>query len=192
MKSWWGTHTLRTLTPEGWFDTAHGTVPCLWMPPPAAMPVVLEQFAKARHKRPEVAHVFVVPRLMTGHWRKELSKDADVLFTVRVGTSFWSTSQCEPLIVAIALPFVTRRVSPESWRGPWVVRGSCFASELHQDVARTIGPGWKGCSDQPDELSALLPPTQYLVLLLPLARVSSNLSHPLGSRRSGQWLGFDC
>lgn len=150
VKSWWGTHTLRTLTPEGWFDTAHGTVPCLWMPPPAAMPVVLEQFAKARHKRPEVAHVFVVPRLMTGHWRKELSKDADVLFTVRVGTSFWSTSQCEPLIVAIALPFVTRRVSPESWRGPWVVRGSCFASELHQDIARTIGPGWKGGSDQPD------------------------------------------
>ena len=152
VKTWWGPFTLRTLTPEGWFEAAHGSAPCLWMPPPAAMAVALEQFAKARHKRPEVPHVFVVPRLMTGHWRKELSKDADVLFTVRVGVSFWSSSQCEPLIVAIALPFVTRRVSPESWRGPWVVRGSCLASELHQDLARVVGPPRKGSSDQPDDL----------------------------------------
>jgi len=90
---------LRTLTLEGWFEAAHGTVPCLWTPPPAAMAAALEQFAKARHKRPKVAHVFVVPRLMTGIG----------------GRSCPRTPVFYLLTMCIALPFVTRRVSPEPW-----------------------------------------------------------------------------
>ena len=42
----------------------------------------MEVFNKDRIAHPWNPHVFVVPRLMTHLWQKNLGKDADVLFTV--------------------------------------------------------------------------------------------------------------
>ncbi len=59
-------------------------------------------------------------RLMTHMWRKNLGKDADVLFTVPVGVPFWTSGQFEPLIVAIVFP-----LSPvPRYTGPWLVKGT--------------------------------------------------------------------
>jgi hypothetical protein len=55
-----------TLSPEGWFTTGHEYGNHVWVPPPAACDVVVEQLGKARLKRPEFAYLIVVPRLMTG------------------------------------------------------------------------------------------------------------------------------
>jgi hypothetical protein len=55
-----------TLSSEGWFTTGHEYGNHVWVPPPAAYDVVVEQLGKARLKRPESAHLIVVPRLMTG------------------------------------------------------------------------------------------------------------------------------
>jgi len=46
----------------------------LWMMPPAAMEVVLELLSEDRLAHPRWPHVFVVPRLMTHLWRKDLMK----------------------------------------------------------------------------------------------------------------------
>ena len=84
------------------------------------MLVALEHFFLERHKCLNVAHMFVVPCLMTHLWRKQLDKDTDMMFEVLVGIPHWSLSQYEPLIVAVVLHIGH---SNRYW-SPWVVRGT--------------------------------------------------------------------
>eukprot|EP00980_Cylindrotheca_fusiformis_P023557 scaffold10595_cov116-Cylindrotheca_fusiformis.AAC.1 len=108
VRSWWGTDLgeLETLTPEGWFDNSQRAEgPFLWLPPPAAADVVAEMLGEAKIKRPQGTHVVVVPRLMTGRWRRALLKETDFSFVVRPGTNlgacpelpFWKdwSANCE-------------------------------------------------------------------------------------------------
>ena len=81
---------------------------------------------------PHIPHIFVLPCLMTHLWRKELGKDADVLFTVACGTPFWPEKMHEPLIVAIVLPLTH---VPEC-RGPWGVRETPEATSLEEQLVR--------------------------------------------------------
>jgi hypothetical protein len=69
-----------TLTPEGWFTEGHGYGNYIWAPPPAAADVVVEQLGKAGMKRSETMHIIVVPRLMTGRWRRHLGRGNDGYF----------------------------------------------------------------------------------------------------------------
>jgi hypothetical protein len=55
----------QVLDPSGWFSTAHSQGNSIWIPPPVAADVVMEQLSNARHKRPEAMHIVVLPRLMT-------------------------------------------------------------------------------------------------------------------------------
>ena len=75
---------------------------------------------------PRIPHVFLIPRLMTHLWRKQLGKDADLMFAVRAGTFFWGAAMHEPLYVLIVLP-ITHVVG---YRGPWTLRGSAAATQL--------------------------------------------------------------
>ena len=77
---------------NNWFELQRVSGPWLWMPPPATTETVLEVFNEDRIAHPWNPHVFVVPRLMTHLWRKNLSKDADVLFEVQVEDHFWGRS----------------------------------------------------------------------------------------------------
>lgn len=142
VRSWWGPCPKHQLIPEGWFMQAHGEQAYLWIPPPAAMSVVLEQFTEAKHKRPHVFHMFVVPHLMMGDWRKDLSKDVDGMFTVREGTSFWKTNQCEPLIVAISCPLIHRYRRDEQlrWKGPWILQESELAVRVEKALDAVFDP----------------------------------------------------
>jgi hypothetical protein len=65
------------LKPSGWFDDAHSVGNFVWNVPPAAVEVVVEQLGFARLKRPEAMHMIVVPRLMTGRWRRHLTRGTD-------------------------------------------------------------------------------------------------------------------
>jgi hypothetical protein len=98
-------HTLHSLTPVEWFTVGQGYwggsanpdgiwtpdsssaqhLVRLWLPPPAAADVAVEQLSFSRHKRPDLIHVFICPHLMTQHWRKRLYKISDVLFNIPVG-----------------------------------------------------------------------------------------------------------
>ena len=98
------------------------------------MTTVMEMFFEDRLAHPFVPHVFVVPRLMTHQWRKALSKDADLLFTVPCGFAFWSKDMHEPLIVAVVLPcsFV------DGYHGPWVAQGTAPFEALENFLRRGL------------------------------------------------------
>jgi hypothetical protein len=66
------------LEPEGWFTTGHNFGNFVWSPPPAAADVAVEQLGKARHKRPECLHIVLVPRLMTGYWRRAMIRECGI------------------------------------------------------------------------------------------------------------------
>ena len=91
---------------------------------------------------------------MTHMWRKQIGKDADLLFTVPVGVPFWEKHQHEPLIICLLLPVVKRR----NWRGPWIVRGSSFASTAEEELRRTFELSVGKKPKQRDELGGELRP----------------------------------
>jgi len=80
----------------------------LWHPPPAAAGAAVEQLSFSRHKRPDLLHMFVCPRLLTQMWRKQLLKVADLVFTLPVGSrpNMWPASMYEPLVIGLVLPFL--------------------------------------------------------------------------------------
>jgi hypothetical protein len=84
------------------------------------MPTVLEMFNDDRMANPHLHHVFAVPRLMTHLWRKQLAKDADLVFTVPCHPSFWPAEMNEPLLILIVFPITF----VPSYHGPWVAKGT--------------------------------------------------------------------
>ena len=143
VNSWWSLENgepwfgdkLRLLSPEDWFLLHTFSTPRLWMPPPAAMEVVMEMFNEDRLAHPRIPHVFCLPRLMTHLWRKQLKKDADVMFTVSTGASFWPKDMHEPLIISIVFPFA----HVPNYRGPWSLKYSPETASL----VRLLEAGFK-------------------------------------------------
>jgi hypothetical protein len=138
IRSWWddGRGELLKLSPEGWFDEGQRDGCFLWSPPPAAADVVAEQLGEARHKRPDCTHITIVPRLMTGRWRKSLGKEADLVLEIPAGVPFWPSSMHEPLILLVSLPLCRYE--------PWSYRGTGFLEGLR----RELRPLWKNVPER--------------------------------------------
>ena len=98
------------MTPEDWFrPPPKGCKTFVWLPPPAAADVVMEQMSFARQKRPWAMHIILVPRLMTREWRKRMIRATDFYTTVD-NTTLWPMKvHHEPLLMFVALPFVVHR-----------------------------------------------------------------------------------
>ena len=126
----WRKDRMNPLRPEEWFSLRDILTPRLWVPPPAAMETVVELFNDDRLARPHIPHVFAVPRLMTHLFRKALSKDADLMITIKAGAPFWPKSMHEPLMLFVMLPVHHHA----DHRGPWVLRGTKQARELEHAV----------------------------------------------------------
>ena len=123
----WFVEELTVLDAKGWFTTGHqGDKAFMWIPAPSAAEVALEQLCLARHKRTTSTHIFVVPRLMTAYWRKQLGKVSDFMFTVPIGTSCWPEHMYEPLIIAIIFPLYRY--------APWSLKGSKLLGSLGGDL----------------------------------------------------------
>ena len=122
IKSWSGDNSL-VFGPKDWFirghdisggyknedgfwmpTIQHGTY--IWNPPPAAADVAIEQLRKARIKRQNSTHVFVVPRLMTPLWLKQFHKACDLVITVPVGFEHWGQDMLEPCLIGVCFPFI--------------------------------------------------------------------------------------
>ena len=123
--------------------------------PPASMATALEAFNKDRLAHPWNPHVFVVPRLMTYLWRKSLSKDADVMFTVQVGQHFWDASQHKLLIIALVQPLSRA----PNYRGPWMAAGTPEVRQLVRDLELGFkynkNPKYQGLSELDGSLCSL-------------------------------------
>lgn len=150
IQSWWNDAQgqpwcgmpLKLLTPTDWFELYKLEAPRLWVPPPAAMETVVELFNEDRIAHPHIPHVFAVPCLMTHLWRKTLSKDADVLITIRPGSPFWPRSMHESLILIIVLPL---SYAP-NYSGPWALRRGGEAGILERELeAGFKEPSLHGC-----------------------------------------------
>jgi hypothetical protein len=93
------------LSPEGWFDEGHGYGTYIWTPCLAAAEVVVEQLGRARLKRPESMHIVVVPRTMTGRWRRHMTRGTDFYFKMDWEGVWPLSEQYEPLLIFVCLPF---------------------------------------------------------------------------------------
>jgi hypothetical protein len=102
------------LSIEGWFGTGHGAGTYVWTPAPAAAEVVVEQLGKAQLKRPHSMHLVVVPRLMTGRWRRHLTRGSDFYFRVEWEDVWPIKKQFEPLLIFVCFPY--QSASPQSDR----------------------------------------------------------------------------
>eukprot|EP00980_Cylindrotheca_fusiformis_P014518 scaffold3893_cov74-Cylindrotheca_fusiformis.AAC.1 len=158
LKPWvetWAGKSAVFLTPDDWYvrghdivggdyipaDSATGTAAfwkpivepgvLVWSPPPAAANVALEELRKARIKRHVSTHIFLVPRLCTPSWLKQLFKAADVILEIPPGCPFWPSNMFEPLFVGIVLPF--------SRFDPWCLR---FAPKVLR-TKRELQKMWK-------------------------------------------------
>jgi len=135
------------LTPSDWFTRGHdhsgsrtnidgywmprykpGTY--IWAPAPGVARFAIEQLRQARMKRQESMHVFVVPRLMSQEWRRNVIKAADLRFDVPVGHPCWPTNMHEPLTVAVVFPFLSR--------APWELRKTRLMVEMGGKVQRVL------------------------------------------------------
>lgn len=109
---------------EGWFERAHDivgggkngdgiwiprytTATYVWTPPPAAAQIAVEQLRRARLKRESSTHVFVVPRLMSPEWRRQLFKVADLCLELPFDKHWTKAEQHEPLTFAVVFPFLS-------------------------------------------------------------------------------------
>ena len=138
VESWFGAEGITWLTPRQWFSDGQKQDRCIWFPPPAAADVAVELLAKAKHKRPQLEHVVLIPRLLTSKWRKLLSKVCDVVVTIPVGTDIWDYSLFEPLVVAITFPLIKHR--------PWRLKGTNPMERVERvlrDLPKT-SPEWGG------------------------------------------------
>jgi hypothetical protein len=96
----------------------------------AVMETALELFGNDRLAHPQWPHVFVILCLMTHMWRKNLGKNADVLFTIPVGIPFWTAGQFAPLIVAIVFPLSHL----PRYTGPWLVKGTDEGARFKRSI----------------------------------------------------------
>lgn len=102
----------------------------LWAPQPAVADAALEELLKSRHKRKDLFHVVLLPRLMTPRWRRLFNKACDFTFVVPADCSFWPSNMFEPLWVGIILPFTHHR--------PWCLKRAPLLVELGRDLREML------------------------------------------------------
>ena len=105
----------------------------LWAPPPSVADAALEELLKSRHKRTDLFHVIVLPRLMAPRWRRLFLKVCDFTFAASPGLPFWPTGMFEPLWVGIVLPFAHCR--------PWSLKRAPLLVEMERDLRRVFETG---------------------------------------------------
>lgn len=132
--SWWPAELgpLHLMTPEDWFLKVMEVGNYLWMIAPGAGEAAVEQLCSHVHGRPETHHIFVIPRLCTGHWRKQLLKVCDVVLTIQPIFEFWNTDMHEPLILGIYFPLLP----PDIRFKPWKLKHTEFVERFRTDLHR--------------------------------------------------------
>ena len=98
----------------------------LWSPPPIIADVALEYLRTSLHRRPQLCHIFVCPKLVTHKWRKNLLKSCDLSFYIDTGPNFWSGDMHESLLIGIYLPLLPCY--------PWTYRRSATVLEVERLV----------------------------------------------------------
>ena len=155
--SYQGAPPLKDLDAMGWFEEGHAlcggeinadgiwmpkyqTGRYLWIPPPAGGLAAVEQLRRARLKRQASTHVFLIPRLFTSQWRKQLSRVSDVMFELPFLSGLWDEQiQHEPLTIAFVFPFL----SFKPWqikRAPAILGVARLLRSVWEENIQSLGP----------------------------------------------------
>ena len=105
----------------------------LWDPPPAAALFAVECLRQSRRKRQKSFHILVVPKLLTGEWRKTVLKSADFIVDIPAGHEGWPKAMHESLTLALFFPYLSRR--------PWELRRAKFMVEIERKVQEVFKDG---------------------------------------------------
>eukprot|EP00978_Attheya_sp_CCMP212_P005518 scaffold12392_cov31-Attheya_sp.AAC.1 len=116
------------LSPTEWFTEGYKVGTFVWSPPPAAAEVAVEQLGFARLKRPQSMHIIVVPRLMTGRWRRHMSQGTDFYFKVDWDDGLCCKKTCRSFLHAnegiFCANFLSKRGPFAPCKGAWC--GRCY------------------------------------------------------------------
>ena len=122
--------TLHRQSKEDWYDQVLNEGNYLWDVPPAAGEVAVEQLAAHVHGVPESLHIFLIPRLCTNLWRKQLGKVCDLILTIKPMQEFWGCSMHEPLLICFYFPIL-----PNEHRfRPWQLKGTRVVGNTERKV----------------------------------------------------------
>jgi len=164
---------LEILSEEDWFWRAHDIVGgannadgiwipkfkpgiFLWVPPPAAGQFAVEELRAARNKRTQSLHIFLIPRLFTPLWKRQLSRVSDLYLELPFVEGVWDKSiYHEPLTLVFIFPFLTH--------SPWRLRRSSTFLEMGRMLPRL----WK---------EGNIPPGTLLRQLLSFSRDLESMS----------------
>ena len=93
---------------EGIWIPKYETAVYVWTPAPVLGQHAVEQLRQARLKRTSSTHLFILPRIFTSIWRKQLYKVSDLIVELPFDNQYWNSSlQHEPLTFACVFPFVS-------------------------------------------------------------------------------------
>jgi hypothetical protein len=145
--SWFPGKKVELLEPEDWFERGHDLKGgshdlrgfwrpnvqsgiFIWAPPPGAAEAAIEELRKARIKRQNSTHMFVVPRLLGTEWKKQVHKACDFVMEIPPGHPCWPCAMFEPLIVGVCLPFILS--------DPWQLKGTPKVFALVRKLRRVF------------------------------------------------------
>ena len=111
---------------EGYWMPSHhlGKITCITAPADAFTANML--LRKARKKRQQSTHMFIVPRSMTPLWQKQLLKASDIVLVLKPGHPSWPVEMLEPLTMAVCYPYISHIL--------WEVRRYKALLELRRSV----------------------------------------------------------
>lgn len=176
-------HSPEFLSADGWFERGHDIVggnfnldgiwtpiyqpgTFIWTPPPAAAAIAVEQMRLARLKRESSTHIFIVPRLMTSEWKRQLFRASDLFLELPFDDIWCKHEQHEPLTIAFIFPFV-----PYS---PWQLKRSSAFLGMERHLRRL----WKEGRIPTWTLLQQLCTSQRKMASLPKSVVRQMLSSP--------------
>ena len=146
IKTWAG-HPVEILSTNQWFTRGHGhdggsydksgfwrphlrPGTFIWIPPPAAADVSLEELRKSSIKRHDSMHIFLCPKLLTCEWRRQLNKAADLVLFLPAGSDGWPLEMHEPLTIGFLFPFLDH--------SPWQLRGTPKMFQLARSMSKML------------------------------------------------------
>ena len=121
-----------------WIPTYEGGT-YIWTPPPSAALIAVEQLRRARLKREWSTHVFIVPKIMSPEWQRQLFRVSDLYIELPFVKNVWDKAQHhEPLIFAVIFPFLSHRPWQLKRTGAFLGMGRVLRSLFKADK---IPPG---------------------------------------------------
>lgn len=148
---------LRKMEPIDWFTNYNKRGAFLWDVAPAAGESAVEQLSAHIHAQPYADHIFLIPRLCTSHYRKQLLKACDVVITLKPAECvYWPTNMHEPLLFGIYFSLLphSRRYAP--WKlkyTKWLEFERCNLQEMQAEGQSLDG----SCLRKLFELSRKIP-----------------------------------